>query len=428
MWLSVCTVWVLVLFKGAYVLCLTLALCHWPQLEVASFFGVKQHWPREGGPVFSSHFATWDAAHYLHLSGSGYQAGDPSCAFYPLWPLLLCGFSPVVGDNHVLAALVLANALSLAGWVFFHRVVARRWGESAASWALVFLVAFPGSLFFQFNYSESVFLLLVVLLWWALEEGRPGWAALAAGLLPLTRGVGIFVVLPIAWYALKPVAPWLKARAAAASGGAGANWKAALAWGQSGNRGPGQVSSPGEGVPAAFPLGDAAGRAWLLAPPLLGWAAYLALMGAWTGNPFEGFAAQKHWGVHAIGNLWDVPKFVVGFFTPSEWHAFRGSLLDRCGFVLVVYCLPVIWRLDKGLLVWIYVLGVLPAMSGTFTSFTRFASCAFPVFIALGVVFKPEQGGAGWSIRACLRWVVVLVFVVLHGLLVWRFVNFRWAG
>jgi hypothetical protein len=48
-------------------------------------------------------------------------------------------------------------------------------------------------------------------------------------------------------------------------------------------------------------------------------------------------------------------------------------------------CLPVLRRLDRGLIIWMYVLGILPAMSGTVSSFTRYASCAFPIFIALGV-------------------------------------------
>lgn len=86
----------------------------------------------------------------------------------------------------------------------------------------------------------------------------------------------------------------------------------------------------------------------LLLAPLLGWTAYLGLMWHWTGNPFEGFEAQKYWAVHSIRNLIDVPKFVVGLFSPTEWHAFRGSVLDRAVFVLLLYCLPVLWRLDKG--------------------------------------------------------------------------------
>lgn len=121
----------------------------------------------------------------------------------------------------------------------------------------------------------------------------------------------------------------------------------------------------------------------------------------------------------------DVPKFVVGFFTPTDWHAFKGSLLDRGMFVLVAYTLPALWRWERGLLVWVYWLGILPAMSGTLTSYTRYAACAFPVFLALGVYFARAQRGS-W--RRWGRWGLAGVLGVLHLVLLWRHVNYQWAG
>lgn len=413
--------WPLAGFKVGYGLSILAALLLWGDPSLGEFATLRQRWPREGGPTFASHFASWDAGYYLSLSEAGYSPKDEACAFYPLWPLLIRWFSPVTGGSHLIAGLVLANVFSLAAWGLFHRLVARRWGAAAANWSLVFLIAFPGALFFQFNYTESLFLLLVLLLWWALEEQRHGWACLAASLLPLTRGVGVFAVLPIAWYALKPAAPWLKAKVVQASWLSGPGWKAALLLAPSRRAGAGGVPGSDAAPSATLPLREVAGRAWLLAAPLVGWATYLALMGSWTGNPFEGFQAQKHWGVHSISNLWDVPKFVVGFFTPTEWHAFRGSMLDRLAFLPLLYCLPVLWRLDKGLLVWACILGILPAMSGTFTSFTRFASCAFPMYIALAVFLGRRE----WR---WLRYAVLAVFATLHVVLVWRYVNCRWAG
>ncbi len=158
---------------------------------------------------------------------------------------------------------------------------------------------------------------------------------------------------------------------------------------------------------------------------------------------YRRFTAQKYCGVHAVGNLVNVPKFVLGFFTPKYWHAFTGSLLDRGVFVLVLYTLPVLWRLDRGLLVWTYWLGILPAMSGTFTSFTRYASCAFPVFVALAVWLNGGCGGGSSgptergadrsaagpaSVRFWLKWGLVGGFAALHVVLVWRHVNYQWAG
>jgi len=78
-----------------------------------------------------------------------------------------------------------------------------------------------------------------------------------------------------------------------------------------------------------------------------GWDVYLTLMWHWTGNTFEGFVAQKHWAVHSVHNLWDVPKFIIGFLSPTQWHAFRGSFLDRCAFVLLLYTLPALSMAKK---------------------------------------------------------------------------------
>jgi len=369
-------------------------------------------WPREGTPVFASHFATWDAAHYLYLSEVGYRHNASSWAFYPLWPLLVRWVSPLFGRSHLVGGLVLSNLFSLAAWLIFYRMVTRRWGESAADWGLLFLITFPGSLFFQFNYSESLFLLLVMALWWGLEERHYGWAWVAGCLLPLTRGVGVFALLPIGWYVIRPMLPrrfghnYREGDAVLASGDfSGPELKT--------REGANQRLDVATTLPSTPP--------WLLLAPLLGWGLYLVLIGYWTGDPFEGFRAQKYWGVHSISNLWNMPKFVGGLFTPTEWHAFKGSVLDRCVFLLLLGCLPIIWRLDKALLAWTYVLGILPAMSGTFTSFTRFASCSFPMFIALGVFLS-------WREWCWLRYGLVGVFIVLHVVLVWRFVNFRWAG
>ena len=378
----------------------------------------------EKGSWIVSRFVAGDAIYYLHLSKSGYTVRKSSrvgeAAFYPFWPVMVRGAALLTSVDYLVAGLVLSNVFSLAGWGLFYERVRRRWGAAVAGWATGLLILFPGALFFQFPYTESLFFLLVMLLWWGLEERRWGLAWGAAVLLPLTRAVGVFAVLPIAGMLVRE---------------RGLGTRFWVGW----RRGPGAEASgawSGGGPVGPPPWG-------LLAAPVLGWGVYLGLMGYWTGNPFEGFAAQKYWGVHAVGNLVNVPKFVLGFFTPQYWHAFTGSLLDRGVFVLVLYTLPVLWRLDKGLLVWTYWLGILPAMSGTFTSFTRYASCAFPVFVALALWLNGGCGGGSSgraecsadrsaagpaSVRFWLKWVLVGGFAALHVVLVWRHVNNQWAG
>ena len=416
------------------------------------------HWPRSGEPEFASHLGTWDSAHYLYLSEVGYSPGVASCAFYPLWPVLIRCFSVVIGGSHLLAGLVLSNVFSLAALVIFFRLVGKRLGWPVAKLSLLLILAFPGSLFFHFIYTESLFFLLVMVVCDGLERRRYRAVWVAAFLLPLTRAVGVFCIFPLLWHLAKTSPPtWLTRLKRSAK------WLRRLGLVKEGsadleNSAPSdliaemqiELSSPGRQTttrPGCSRRGEeadlcatqeirlltsAATRSkgsfakgssiWgLILAPALGWACYFLLMWAWTGNAFEGFEAQRFWGVQSISNIFNVPKFVMGFFNPSDWHEFTGSLLDRSVFYLLLFCLPVIWRLDKGWFVWTIVLGVVPAMSGTFTSFTRFASVVFPIFIALAVVLQGPS-------RRYLRAGVIVVFLILHVILLWRFVNFRWAG
>lgn len=161
--------------------------------------------------------------------------------------------------------------------------------------------------------------------------------------------------------------------------------------------------------------------AGLAVAPLLGWLCYFGLMWLWTGNAFEGFAAQRYWGVHSISHLWNVPLFLARLLDVSTWHSFTGSFLDRIVFLLLLGSLPMVARQGVGMVLWTYVLGILPAMSGSFTSFTRFAACVFPMFVALAMfVEKPR--------RRALTVSLIATGIFLHAVLLWQFVNYRWAG
>ncbi|MGO9202857.1 MAG: mannosyltransferase family protein [Limisphaerales bacterium] len=395
-------IWLLVL-KVGYLLAVYLAVRSRPALDRGVFDGVNQHWPRQGGPVFATHFATWDAAHYLYLSEVGYSAGVASCAFYPLWPLSIRAFALCTGGNHLVSGLILANLFSLAGSWLFYLLVERRFGARAAAVALMLLLLFPGSLFFQFIYSESLFFLLLMLLWLGLELNRPSLVLCCAFLLPLTRAIGVFCLLPIAWHFLRGPCARLYTQ-----------WWKRDRTSQSFDR---------EAAVAGLYLfaRECLGAAPFLLAPLLGWGAYFFLMGAWTGNPFEGMEAQRFWGVQSIHNIVDLPKFIMAYFSPTAFHEFTGSLLDRIIFGCVVLTVPLVWRLGKDLFLWLMVLAFLPALSGDFVSFTRFCAVAFPVFTALGVYFTARPG----------KRLPLLCFGIcggLHLVLLWRFVNYHWAG
>jgi len=361
----------LLTFKLAYFLICALVVLVWPDFDAQMYRSALAHWPRGSEPILASHFATWDAAHYLRLSEEGYEAGLSSCAFYPLWPISLRGGSWLFAGNHLFSGLVLANACSLIGWLCFHRIVSNRFGVSTANWALCLLIAYPGALFFQFIYSESVFFLLLMAIWFTIDQHQYKAAAVAAFLLPLCRAVGFLCLLPMLCHLI------LQRRPA---------------------------------------------RDYVVVIGLLtGGLAYFGLMGLMTGNCLEGFAAQRFWQVNSIWNAFDLPKFLSAFIAPTAWHSYHGSVLDRLLFYGLILCLPAISRLDREWAIWSIVLGVIPAMLSSFVSYTRYSVMAVPVFVVV----------ARWSHSPrwrALRWAILGSFAALHIILLYRHLNFRWAG
>jgi hypothetical protein len=354
-------------------------------------------WLQERESNGNQSFMTWDAAHYLVLSEFGYGKEVKSSAFYPLWPFFIRSFSTLIGGNKILAGVILANVFSLIAWGMFYRATAERYGRGAANWALTVLILFPGSLFFQFIYSESLFFLLTMLVLHGLEHGAFRLAWVAAFLLPLTKAIGVFTVLPLIWYCFFYSAKPMQIH---------------------------EETGVFHPTCIATKIYDSLKRAnspFLIMAPLMGWLTYLLLMWLWTEDPLGGIQAQRYWQVHSIWNLVNFPNFVIGYFEVSSWHDFRGSLLDRCGFLLLLCFLGRIWRLGGDLFVWTYLLGIIPAMSGSLVSFIRYEGIVFPLFAALGVYLA--------GMRSRIPGVaIVLMFSIVHGILLWRFVNYSWAG
>lgn len=384
------------LAKCMYFTLLCAALALYGNIPEATFQSALVRWPPTGAHVFLSHFATWDSAYYIQLSQQGYSQAGVSCAFYPMWPALVRVVAGLLPVPHWLIGLVLANLLSAACSPLLYRVVLRVWGSTAGFRTVVLMMTFPGALFFQFNYTESLFLFLTLLLWDCLSLGRHKCAAVAALILPLTRAIGLFAILPLLWYVFL-----------------GWTGRAALRM------------APAECLKRFRPRAP-----WLLLMPVLGYSLYLFAMWMWTGNGFAGFVAQENWGVHTPSHLFDFPSFLYALVHPTTLHAFTGSFLDRAVFIGLLWSVLVsartFWHHEPQLLIGYYWTGILPAMSGHFTSYLRFASCAFPCFVALSLLsMRPARNCIG----ARAFWAIVfLVFIPGHAFCLWRFVNYSWTG
>src|SRR5207248_1795832 len=113
------------------------------------------------------------------------------------------------------------------------------------------------------------------ILWLGLDNGRLAPSLSSSLLLPAARPVGVFAILPIAVYTLTHILPKSIRTHRLNQSHAGIYKKT---------------------------FGFSFAQACLLLSAIpIGWGAYLLLMWHWTGNAFEGFAAQANWtGYHAL--------------------------------------------------------------------------------------------------------------------------------
>ena len=324
------------------------------------------------------YFETWDAHHYLHLARYGYGDQPMSLAFYPLWPFLVRLAAPLCGGNFTLAALVLSNAFSLAALVLLHRLVARRFDENIANKTLMLMLAFPGAIFLCLPYTESLFLLLCVALFWCLERvktssvANDNWrlafaVAVCAVGAAFARPNGLFLIVPLAYFA----------------------------WQQRQN------------------------TVWrfIALAPILGIIGYFATIYAATGDAAAGLKAQQLFAAQpTVAKLFDVPNFLRIFFDTDPEHGF---IHDRILFVLFCATLYPLWKRDKLWFCFAVVMGITTAFSASLTSFTRYLSVIFPCFIIAAIFFNQLRSRIIFPFLLSVLYFLQTYFLLLH-------INYYW--
>ncbi|HZR20555.1 MAG TPA: hypothetical protein VFE51_24955 [Verrucomicrobiae bacterium] len=317
-------------------------------------------------------WAAWDGGDYLRLSSDGYSTGSAVCAFYPLWPASIRCVSTLIPHRNLIVGVILANAFSIVALCFLYKLAADKWGASIGRDSTILLMAFPGALFFSIPYTESLFLLLVLGLFLALSNWRVLWIVIIGCLLPLTRAIGIFIVLPLLWYLYE-------------------ERKLLTHW-------------------------------WILLSPLLGYVTYFALMYAWTGNCFEGFMAQRFYpNAPSLRNMMDIHGFLNAFANIRTVDGMLDGALDRVFFILWLVLLPVIYRMNRTWFWYALPAGLVPALSSWFISYRRYLIVCFPVFVALAHVLEKKTNR--W-----LFWYYVVFLAALQIVAIVQFSTANWAG
>jgi hypothetical protein len=352
-----------------------------------------------------------DGKYYLRLARYGYSPGDEACAFYPLWPLLIRVVSPIFAGDLLITALFLANGLSIAAFFLFYRLVSRQFGEPIAHKALILLLAAPGAIFFTLLYSEALFLLLALLFFHGLLTGRT-WLVCATGfMLPMARAVGIFALLPITYQLIEAGwRRWSRGHFARKQPDESVIGNVSL---------PRQMPSATDGPVIAFP----GRRLWMgVVCIVAGFLCYLLIMYTQTGNAFEGFDAQGQFpATPSVLDIFRIPQFFRSFFNVASVHSALHSAVDRLFFLLFLATLPQLWRLDRRYFFYALGVGLVPAMSTSFMSYTRFVEMCFPMFIVIAQWMSNPR-------RTWLMWYYVTVSGITQGAFLIRSMNHHWAG
>jgi hypothetical protein len=283
----------------------------------------------------------WDAAYYVDIAEYGYPVEIPErTRFFPLVALLARAVSLLPGVSTGIAVLVVANVGALVYALLLHRL-ARQEGmdEGTAGRAVWLMTLAPPAFVLVMGYAEGVYGALVVAFLAALRRRQWGPAA-AAGLLAGTcRPLAVVLVVV--------------AVVEAARGLHGIRWR------------------------------DLGLRLAAVVAPAAGTGAYLAYIGARTGDPLLPYTIQSRQELR--GTIAENPVSVA-------WRGVQGALTgESVGtglhvvwllvylvlLVVVARTLPASYTVLAGLTL------LLAATSGGMNSLERYAWSAFPFVLAL---------------------------------------------
>jgi Mannosyltransferase (PIG-V) len=167
-------------------------------------------------PLWYERLLRWDGEWYSAIISQGYQYSDnpaveSSTVFYPLYPALSYAITWLSGIDQSIALLLVANLSALLAALLITKFVQDELGSEVALLSLTFFCFFPSSLFLSAAYSESLFLVFVLLSFIAMREQKYALAAVFAGLSLGTRSIGIVMIPVILWdMARRSSLPWTR--------------------------------------------------------------------------------------------------------------------------------------------------------------------------------------------------------------------------
>ena len=156
------------------------------------------------GPAFplAGIWERWDACWYMKIATYGYEPGERSVAFFPLFPAAVRLVGTITALPYPVAGMIVSGGSYIAAVAGLMRLVGTSHGERIGRRTALLLSISSSAFFLLAPFSEALFLATSV---WSIVLARQRrWplAIVCAALAGLTRPQGLLLALPIAWEAL----------------------------------------------------------------------------------------------------------------------------------------------------------------------------------------------------------------------------------
>jgi Mannosyltransferase (PIG-V) len=194
-----------VLFALTRLLLIGVGVMGWRnQLENSNWRGMDRsgiHYALVRDQPLLDMWTRWDSWEYEEIARSGYwydfeakprPYGTVAC--FPLYPMVVRGVGSILGRRYVLAGLIVSNLSAIVGFVLLFQW-ASWWGDRRSAWVAVSAaIAFPPGVFWSALYPQSLFFALSIASLTLMLDGRAASACLVGALATATRLEGIALV------------------------------------------------------------------------------------------------------------------------------------------------------------------------------------------------------------------------------------------
>ena len=329
----------------------------------------------------------WDANWFTSIVRLGYAANThvpvgpvtySAAAFPPGYPALMRGVSSVLPISPLAAGLLISGVAAVALLIGLHRLVLLDESRAIADRTLFLLLVYPAAFFLVVAYSDSVIAAAGVWAFYAARRGHWVTAGVLTAVATVTKIEAVIIVIPLA-----------------------VEYMAARHWDWRKIRG---------------------GLVALVAIPVVGIAGVAAYFQATLHDPLAFVKAQGAWG-HTLAHPWstftqDIRNIVgLHWFEKDTGVAYT---LDVVAYgLLLLTTIYAIRTMRRSYWLFMVLMLLLLAFSGTLTSTERHLLLVFPMFIALARIAHRSA----WIERG-----LVVVGLPLLVYSVARFVTGHWVN